>query len=79
MVSEKNFSQASASKDGLMDVLRQASNFDFDAFQNTMSISEKERTLDPVVTWLRARKHANATNELPPSDFSTTDYSLCFG
>lgn len=57
MVSEKNFSQASASKDGLMDVLRQASNFDFDAFQNTMSISEKERTLDPVVTWLREREN----------------------
>ena len=41
-----------------MDLLRQSNNFDFDAFQNNMSISEEERTLDPVITWLRERENA---------------------
>ena len=41
-----------------MDILRQAPNFDFDNFQNNMSISESERTLDPVITWLRERENA---------------------
>lgn len=58
IVNERSFSQASSSKDGLMDILRQASNFDFDNFQNNMSISESERTLDPVITWLRERENA---------------------
>jgi len=58
ILNERSFSQASSSKDGLMDILRQSNNFDFDAFQNNMSISEEERTLDPVITWLRERENA---------------------
>ena len=55
---ERNFSQAVGSRDGLLDVLRQSNNFDSDGFQEAVSSSDEERTLDPVVTWLRNRESA---------------------
>ena len=56
MITDKSFQQVSSSKDGLVDVLRQTNNFDFDTFQNLLSESEEKRTLDPVITWLRERE-----------------------
>tara|TARA_X000001036_G_C20636928_1_gene789462 strand:- start:118 stop:1158 length:1041 start_codon:yes stop_codon:yes gene_type:complete len=56
LISERTFSQATGSRDGLLDVLRQSNNFDFDGFQQVISTSDEERTLDPVITWLRNRE-----------------------
>ena len=58
LLTERNFSQAVGSRDGLLDVLRQSNNFDSDGFQEAVSSSDEERTLDPVVTWLRNRESA---------------------
>ncbi|MAS32290.1 MAG: hypothetical protein CMA39_05360 [Euryarchaeota archaeon] len=58
LLTERNFSQAVGSRDGLLDVLRQSNNFDSDGFQEVVSSSDEERTLDPVVTWLRNRESA---------------------
>ncbi|MBG46281.1 MAG: hypothetical protein CMB76_07160 [Euryarchaeota archaeon] len=58
LLTERNFSQAVGSRDGLLDVLRQSNNFDSDGFQEAVSSSDEERTLDPVVTWLRYRESA---------------------
>ena len=58
LLTERNFSQAVGSRDGLLDVLRQSNNFDSDGFQEVISSSDEERTLDPVVTWLRNRESA---------------------
>jgi V/A-type H+-transporting ATPase subunit C len=58
LISERTFSQATGSRDGLLDVLRQSNNFDFDGFQQVISTSDEERTLDPVITWLRNRESA---------------------
>ena len=56
LLTERNFSQAVGSRDGLLDVLRQSNNFDSDGFQEAVSSSDEERTLDPVITWLRNRE-----------------------
>ena len=58
LISERTFSQATGSRDGLLDVLRQSNNFDSDGFQDAISSSDEERTLDPVITWLRNREIA---------------------
>ncbi|MGB1475011.1 MAG: V-type ATPase subunit [Candidatus Poseidoniaceae archaeon] len=58
LISERNFSQASSSRDGLLDVLRLSNKFDSDGFQNVISESDEKRTLDPVITWLRELEHA---------------------
>ena len=58
LLTERNISQAVGSRDGLLDVLRQSNNFDSDGFQEAVSSSDEERTLDPVVTWLRNRESA---------------------
>ena len=58
LVTKGNFSQAVNSRDSLLDVLRQSNNFDSDGFQEAISASDEGRTLDPVITWLREREHA---------------------
>ncbi|MDP6869187.1 MAG: V-type ATPase subunit [Candidatus Poseidoniaceae archaeon] len=57
LIKERSFSQAVGSREGLLDVLRLSSNFDTDGFQETISKSDENRTLDPVVTWLRNREN----------------------
>ena len=58
LIKERNFSQAIGSRDNLLDMLRQSNRFDFDGFQQVISTSDEERTLDPVITWLRNRESA---------------------
>ena len=58
LIAERTFSKATGSRDGLLDVLRQSNNFDSDGFQDAISSSDEERTLDPVITWLRNRESA---------------------
>ena len=58
LIKERNFSQAVGSRENLLDVLRQSNRFDFDGFQQVISTSDEERTLDPVITWLRNRESA---------------------
>ena len=58
LITERNFSQAAGSRESLLDVLRQSNKFDSDGFQNVISTSDEERTLDPVITWLRNRESA---------------------
>jgi len=57
IVSKKNFAQASSSREGLLDILRQSNRFDSDAFAQILQDSDEARTLDPVITWLRSREH----------------------
>jgi len=56
LIKERSFTQVANSRDGLLDILRQSNNFDFDGFQATISTSDEERTLDPTITWLRNRE-----------------------
>ena len=58
LIKESNFSQAVGNRDNLLDMLRQSNRFDFDGFQHAISTSDEERTLDPVITWLRNRESA---------------------
>ena len=58
LIKERSFSQAASGRDGLLEVLRQSNKFDLDGFQMTLSQSEEERTLDPVITWLQNRESA---------------------
>ena len=58
LIADRNFSQASNSRDGLLDVLRLSSKFDSDGFQTVISESDEKRTLDPVITWLRELENA---------------------
>ena len=54
----RKFAQASSGREGLLDILRQANRFDFEGFNDALSNSDEARTLDPVLTWLREREHA---------------------
>ena len=56
LIKERSFAQVVSNKDGLLDVLRQSNNFDSDGFQEAVSSSDEERTLDPIITWLRQRE-----------------------
>lgn len=56
LIKERSFSQVAGNRDGLLEVLRQSNNFDFDGFQEVISSSDEERTLDPIITWLRSRE-----------------------
>ena len=56
LISERSFSQASNSRDGLLDVLRLSSKFDSEGFQNLLIESDEKRTLDPAITWLKNRE-----------------------
>ena len=56
LIKERSFNQVASNRDGLLDVLRQSNNFDFDGFQESVSTSDEERTLDPIITWLRSRE-----------------------
>jgi V/A-type H+-transporting ATPase subunit C len=58
LITARNSTQAISSREGLLDVLRQSNKFDLDGFIQTISASDEARTLDPVVTWLRDREHA---------------------
>jgi V/A-type H+-transporting ATPase subunit C len=56
LIKERSFTQVASNRDGLLDVLRQSNNFDSDGFQDAVSTSDEERTLDPIITWLRNRE-----------------------
>ena len=56
LIPERSFSQASNSRDGLLDVLRLSSKFDSEGFQNLLIESDEKRTLDPAITWLKNRE-----------------------
>ena len=56
LIKERSFAQVASNRDGLLDVLRQSNNFNFDGFQEAITSSDEERTLDPIITWLRERE-----------------------
>ena len=58
LISKRNESQACASREGLLDVLRLSNTFDLNGFQSVLTESDEKRTLDPVITWLRELEHA---------------------
>jgi V/A-type H+-transporting ATPase subunit C len=58
LITARNSTQAISSREGLLDVLRQSNKFDLDGFIQTLSASDEARTLDPAITWLRDREHA---------------------
>ena len=58
LFTESSFSQVSNGRDGLLDALRQANNFDFESFQEAIASSDETKTLDPLITWLSAREHS---------------------
>lgn len=58
LIAKRNESQACASREGLLDVLRLSNTFDLNGFQSVLTESDEKRTLDPVITWLRELEHA---------------------
>ena len=49
---------ANGGRSAMMDVLRGNAKFDIAGFEEALQTSEKERSLDAVVTWLHAREYA---------------------
>jgi len=49
---------ATSGRDGMMDLLRTGDKFDMAAFETTLSEAEESRSLDAVVTWMKAREYA---------------------
>ena len=49
---------ANGGRTAMMDVLRSNAKFDIAGFEGSLQTSEKERSLDAVVTWLHAREYA---------------------
>ena len=49
---------ANGGRSAMMDVLRGNAKFDIAGFEEALKTSEKERSLDAVVTWLHAREYA---------------------
>ena len=49
---------ATSGRDGMMDLLRAGDKFDMAAFETTLSEAEESRSLDAVVTWMKAREYA---------------------
>lgn len=49
---------ASGGKESALDILRSASRFDMTAFEGVLAESQEAQSLDPVVTWFRAREYA---------------------
>ena len=41
----------------MLDMLRSANKFDYAAFESVLEEAETTRSLDPVVTWMKAREH----------------------
>jgi vacuolar-type H+-ATPase subunit C/Vma6 len=59
MIKESSFNAVTASgRNGLLDVLRQSRRFDIDEFEKMIAQSDADKTLDPVITWLRKREIA---------------------
>jgi vacuolar-type H+-ATPase subunit C/Vma6 len=59
LIKESSFNTiASGGRNGLLDVLRQSRRFDIDEFEKMLTQVDAEKTLDPVITWLRKREIA---------------------
>ena len=58
LVPKRAFSAiATGGKDAMLDMLRSANKFDYGAFEDVLEEAETTRSLDPVVTWMKAREH----------------------
>ncbi len=58
LVPKRAFSAiATGGKDAMLDMLRSANKFDYAAFEGVLEEAETTRSLDPVVTWMKAREH----------------------
>lgn len=51
-------SVANGGRSAMMDILRSNAKFDIAGFEEALQTSEKERSLDAVITWLHAREYA---------------------
>ena len=59
LIPKRAFSTVAASgRDGMMDLLRAGDKFDMTAFETTLAEAEATRSLDAVVTWMKAREYA---------------------
>ncbi len=59
LVPKRAFSTiASAGKEAMLDLLRAGDQFDNAAFEAVLEEAETSRSLDPVVTWMKAREYA---------------------
>ena len=59
LVPKRAFSTiASGGKEAMLDLLRAGDQFDNTAFETVLEEAETSRSLDPVVTWMKAREYA---------------------
>ena len=59
LVPERAFSLiATGGKDAMLDLLRAGDRFDNAAFESVLEEADATRSLDPVVTWMKAREYA---------------------
>jgi V/A-type H+-transporting ATPase subunit C len=58
LIPKRAFSSvATSGRDGMMDLLRAGDRFDMAGFEAVLAEAEAQRSLDPVITWMKAREH----------------------
>jgi V/A-type H+-transporting ATPase subunit C len=59
LLPKRSFSTiASGGRNAMLDLLRAGDRFDMSAFEVVLEESESTRSLDPVITWMKAREYA---------------------
>jgi V/A-type H+-transporting ATPase subunit C len=59
LLPKRSFSTiATGGRSAMMDLLRAGDRFDMTAFESVLEESESTRSLDPVITWMKAREYA---------------------